>query len=309
MAHNLSGPLNANGNEIQNARLHNLAAAPSSPTFGRFYHNTTDGFVYVYDGTAFRQLVTLTQLLTIRLDQLAAPTGPLSLNGQRLINQADPINPQDSATKAYVDAAVTGLKWKDAVRAATTSTITKTGAQTVDGVAVVAGDRVAIMDGTAANTGLWLVAAGAWVRTVDADTASEVFGMTFFVSEGTSNGNKVFVMTTDAPITLGTTVLVFAQIGGGTTYSQGIGIVISGSTISVDVTIVARKFVGQIGTGAATAINVTHNLNTKAVTVGLRKVSTDEHWIPDVTSSTVNAVTLSFATAPASNEFEVVVIG
>ncbi len=310
MATKFPTAIDLTGNELQNARFHNLGGAPSNPGAGRTYFNTSDLNVYVYNGTAWQYLISASQLLATRLDQLTAPNAALNLNGQRITSLADPTNLQDAATKAYVDSLVQGLKWKDAVRVASTGNLSLTGLQTVDGVSLAAGDRIAVMNQTTASAnGIYVVASGAWVRATDADTAAEVFGMTFFVSEGSTNGNKTFNMTTDAPITLGTTALVFAQVGGGTSYGAGTGITISGSTIAVDTTVVARKATATIGNGSATSITVSHNLGVKAVHVGLRKVSTDEHWIPDVTSSTVNAVTLAFSTAPATNEFEVVVIG
>ena len=41
------------GNEIQNVNAQNLASAPSSPSAGRFYFNTADNTLYVYNGTAW----------------------------------------------------------------------------------------------------------------------------------------------------------------------------------------------------------------------------------------------------------------
>lgn len=306
-----SNSIDFNKNQLLNPLMHILGGAPSGPLQGQFYFNTVDKNVYLFDGTAWQYFATAAQVLATRLDQLAIPTSALNLNGQRITNQGDPVNAQDSATKNYVDALVAGLKWKDAVRAAASSNISLTGLQTIDGVTLVAGDRVAVMNNTTGSqNGIYVAASGAWTRSTDADANSELLGMTFFVSEGTVSGNKTFNMTTDGPITLGTTALVFAQVGAVVTYNAGTGITIGGNVIAIDTTVVARK-AGPvlIGNGSLTSITVTHNLGTKAVSVGLRKVSTDEHFIPDTTSSTVNAITLSFGTAPAANEFEVIVIG
>lgn len=157
-----------------------------------------------------------TQVRTSRLDQLTAPTGSLSLNSQKLTNLATPTLDTDATTKAYVDALAQGLTWKASVRAATTANITLSGAQTLDGVAVIAGDRVLVKDqSTASANGLYVVAAGAWARATDADVSAEVpAGLAVFVSEGTANGDKAWVLTTNAPITLGSTSLAFAQMTG-----------------------------------------------------------------------------------------------
>src|SRR5919206_241289 len=72
-------------------------------------------------------------------------------------------------------------------------------------------------DATARENGLYVVnASGAPTRATDADSAAELFqGWQVFVREGTINANRVYLHTTPAPITLGSTDLTFAQLGGG----------------------------------------------------------------------------------------------
>lgn len=176
-----------------------------------------------------------TQVHTSRLDQMGAPTASVSFNGQKATNLADPTNPQDGATKAYVDATAQGLDVKLSVRAATTANITLTGAQTVDGVALVAGDRALVKNqSTASQNGIYVVASGAWTRASDADTAPEVTpGMFTFVEEGTLNQDSGWVLTTDAPITLGTTALTFTQFTGAGQVIAGAGLSKTGNSIDV----------------------------------------------------------------------------
>ena len=237
-------------------------------------------------------------------------TNILDMTGNRVVNQGDAVNPQDSVTKAQLDAAVAGLKWKEPVRAATTANITLSGLQTVDGVALVANDRCLVKNQSAASAnGIYLAQSGAWTRSADFDQASELVGASTFVSEGTSQGNSQWQMTTDAPITVGTTNLSWVQFGGGASYTAGNGISIGGGVISVDPAVTARKASGTIGDGTATTLSFTHNLNTQDVSVSVRLVSTNEVVLADVVANTVNTVQITAAVAPAAGAWRVTVIG
>lgn len=237
-------------------------------------------------------------------------TNHLDANGNRVTNLADGVNPQDAATKAQLDAAIQGLKWKDPVRAATTTNITLSGTQTIDGIALVAGDRALVKNQTAgAANGIYIVAAGAWTRATDMDASSEVLGAAVFVSEGTVQGNQQWQMTTDGPIVIGTTSLTWTQINAGAAYSAGNGIAINGAQISVDTTVVARKASATIGDGTATTITLTHNLNTKDVTVSVREVATDDGVLCDWKANGANTVQLTFAVAPTTGQYRATVTG
>ena len=50
-----------------------------------------------------------TQVRTNRLDQMAAPTGSVSLNSQKITNLATPTSNTDASTKAYVDTSISNL--------------------------------------------------------------------------------------------------------------------------------------------------------------------------------------------------------
>ena len=171
-----------------------------------------------------------------RLDQMAAPTGNVDLNSNKLTNVTDPTSAQDAATKAYVDAVKTGLDVKGSVKVTTTANITLSGTQTIDGIAVSADERVLVKDqSTGSQNGIYDCKAGAWARSSDFDADTEVTSGAFvFVEQGTVNADAGFVLTTDGTITVGTTALSFTQFSGAGQITAGDGLQKSGNALSAD---------------------------------------------------------------------------
>lgn len=252
-------------------------------------------------------------------------SGNQSLGGNKITSLGTPTSDTDAATKAYVDGVALGLDVKNSVRVATTANITLSGEQTIDGVAAVTGDRVLVKDqSTGANNGIYLVASGAWTRTTDADTSAEVTsGMFVFVSEGTTNADTGWVLTTNDAITLGSTALVFTQFTGAGSITAGAGLTKTGSTldvgagtgisvaadsVAIDTAVVVRKYAVDVGDNTSTSITVTHNLGTRDVIVAVRDNTTPYAWlVVDVEAATTNTVTLQFAAAPTTNQYRCIV--
>lgn len=379
--------LDLSKNELRQGVFHLLATDPASPVEGQFWYNTTDhrpklrlngstldlsdaltlggqlGSYYLAraNHTGTQAAATISDLATVvkayRLDEFTAPTAPVSLGSQRLTSVADPTSAQDAATKAYVDAMATGLDVKSSVRVATTANITLSGTQTIDGVAVIAGDRVLVKNqSTASENGLWVVAAGTWTRATDADADAEVTaGLFTFVEEGTVGGGVGFVLTTANPIVVGTTSLTFTQFSGATDITAGAGLTKTGTTIDVETASAGRivvnadnidlasgvvtpgtydsvtvdtygrvtaganpartgKYSALIGDGSATSIAITqatHGLASNGqMAVALYDASSGAQVLTDVSINNANGtVTLTFAVAPTSNQYRVVIIG
>jgi hypothetical protein len=253
----------------------------------------------------------------------------IDLTSQKAVNMASPSASTDGANKAYVDGLVNGLAWKPAVRAATTANGTLATAyansQVIDGVTLATGDRILLKNQTTgADNGLYTVnASGAPTRTLDADGGTELGpNTTVMVSEGTVNADTAWTNTTNGVITIGTTTTVWAQFGGTTAYTASLGVQLVGSdfranlgaglTLSGNQTIIddsrqVRKFAANIGDGSTTAIAVTHSLGTRDIHVSVHDASTFEEVECDVVKTSTSVVTLTFATAPASNAYRVTV--
>ncbi|WP_162094759.1 phage tail protein [Pseudomonas chlororaphis] len=122
------------------------------------------------------------------------------------------------ATREYVDQRIMEelykLDSKQSVRVATTVNIALAGLQSVDGIALVAGDRVLVKSQTVAkDNGLYVAAAGAWARAADADASSKVTSaLIVSVEQGTTLADTRWQLVTDGVIVLGSTALVFQNI-------------------------------------------------------------------------------------------------
>jgi hypothetical protein len=220
-------------------------------------------------------------------------TGTVDVNSARITGVGTPTQGTDAANKSYVDAVKQALDIKDSVRVATTAALTVTAAGsgatktltnaatqtaiTLDSIVLALNDRVLVKDQAAgADNGIYTVtnvgsASTNWVltRASDADISADVTpGMFAFVEQGTVNADNGFVLTTDGPVTLETTALVFVQFSGAGQITAGAGLTKSGNTIdavgtanrisvAADSIDIASTYVGQtsittlgtIGTG------------------------------------------------------------
>lgn len=178
-----------------------------------------------------------------KLDNASASDGLSTLvirDGAGRFQVAAPVNPLDAANKAYVDAARSGLDVKDSVHVATTGPINIAtdleAGDVIDGHTLEAGDRVLVKNQTTASeNGIYVaVASGAASRSTDADSSAEVTsGLFTFVTNGTQYSDTGWVLTTNNPITLGTTPLTFAQFSGTGQIVAGEALGKDGATLNV----------------------------------------------------------------------------
>lgn len=253
---------------------------------------------------------------------------------QRIINVASPTLDTDAANKIYVDNVAQGLTWKQAARAASTGNVNVASpGATIDGVTLANGDRVLLIAQTAAGeNGIYVFngATSALTRAADFNTSAKVTaGSALSITEGSVNGDKTYVLVTDNPVTLGTTPLTFSLMNGGsgTTYTAGNGITVTGGSVAVNATtgggliagpgglsidnsVVVKKYAANIGDGTSTSVVVNHNLATRDVLVELyTNAAPFDTVYAEVQRTDTNNVLLVFGSAPAAAAYRVVVHG
>ena len=232
-----------------------------------------------------------------------APTGNITVNAKNINNLADPVQDQDAATKAYVDTVAQGLDPKASVAYATAATLpaytynngtagvgatitgSATGLLTIDGTAPTVGDRVLIKNETSTNApynGIYTVttnsvgSAYVLTRATDFNQASEIPSAFTFVEYGTINGDTGWVCSTNAPVVVGTTDIVFVQFSGAGSYTANTaaGLSLIGSQFNAKVDENTTSFDGSgniivkaganlttpnIGAATGTSLSVTGN--------------------------------------------------
>jgi hypothetical protein len=220
---------------------------------GTYFTVGASGAASITSGTIDGATIGATVPSTGVFTNIATTTGTISTT---------PATGNDIVNKSYVDALVTGLDVKSSCISGTTVNITLSGAQTVDGIALVAGDRCLVKNqSTASENGIYVVATGAWTRSSDMDTWAEVPGAFTFIEQGSSQGDTGWVCTANAGGTIGVTAMNWSQFSGGASYTAGTGLTLVGSAFTLS-NPVAVNLGGTAGTATPTAGAVAYGSGT-----------------------------------------------
>lgn len=248
----------------------------------------------------------------------------------RLLNLLAPSDPNEPARLADLNSAVEGLAWKDSCRVSTQGNLNLASpGATIDGITMASGDRVLVRQQTTASQNgiyVWNSAASAATRALDASTSAELEGAVVTVEEGT-----------DANTTWRQTAVNFTLDSGSVTWTSFGTSAPSASEISAGIAELATqaetdtgtddarivtplklatytnrklKYAANIGDGAATQYDLSHNLGTRDVEVQVyRNASPWDTVLADVERTDTNTVRVRFAAAPSSNAYRVVILG
>lgn len=138
--------------------------------------------------------------------------------------------------------------------------------------------------------------------TLDGKAAStHVHGSADITDFNSAVDARVALVVDAAPAALDTLNELAAALGDDANFAATVNTALAART---------RKYAQSIGDGSATSFVITHSLNTDDVTVQIRYASgTKAYVIADIEATSVNTVTVRFATAPTSNQFRVIIVG
>ena len=241
----------------------------------------TDSNFIVGDGSNFVTETGATARTSLGLGSIATQAANnVSISGGAVTGLGSPSANSDAATKDYVDQAVAGLRTRTIAECATTANVNLTNGleagDTIDGVTLVAGDRVLVKDqSTASENGLYLaVSSGAASRDPEHDSIAELSGGMVVVNQGSANDNKIFLCTTDNTGSVGSTSITYTQVtpsNSGTVTSVGVADsgageftvgntpITSSGNITLAVNSIANTKISGLGTASTKTVGTSAN--------------------------------------------------
>lgn len=187
--------------------INKVATPPTIPGSGK-YDSLETNIIEIS-----QSMFTASIISTGTIEASSFTDGTATLTGGTLSGLVTPTASSDATNKAYVDS-ITGGTWLAPTTVASTANLTLSGTQTVDGVALIASDRVLVKNQTTGTeNGIYTVLAGAWDRAADMVVGLNVGSVVVTINQGTANGTKIFqCINTTGNDTVGTDILTFQQI-------------------------------------------------------------------------------------------------
>jgi hypothetical protein len=332
MARKFLTPIDLNKLELQNAAIQNLATAPSSPSTGQVYYDTVDGNIKVWKGSAWES-VGSSQTASAGVTSLVGTADEVTVSasvGAVTLSLPATINANTTGTAAALTTPrtieltgdVTGTVSFDG--SASASMATTIAANSVALGSDTTGDYVASVSGTANEIEVSGTGEGASV-TIGLPNNVSVTGDLTVGGNLTISGSATYINAETIQLA-DNTIVLNSNATGSATENAGIEVE-RGTDPNVSVLwnetsdqwtltndgtnygAISRKFAASVGNASGTSFPVVHNLGTRDVTVNVYDNANYETVVTDVVRTDSNTVTVSFAVAPSSNAYRVVVVG
>lgn len=316
--------INLNKNELQNAVVQNLATAPSSPAEGQIYYDSTSGdkSIYFYNGSAWISIAgDISEVIAGDGLTGGGNNGAVTLNvvgGTGITANANDIAITNTGVTAGSYGSTTAIP---------TFTVNAQGQLTAAGTAALSTSFTLAADSGSNDTfnnGETLTFAGTSNEIETTVTNNQIqIGLPNNVTisnnlvvsgnlqvTGTTTTNNVETVSTSNGVIFEGSVAdanELTLLAGSLSADRTVTLPDATGTVALTSDITGRFFATSIGDGSATSYTVTHNLGTKDVIVQLYDTSSDDTVIADVVRTSTSVVTVSFGSAPSSNDIRVLV--
>lgn len=343
MARKFLTPIDLNKLELQNAAIQNLATDPGSPVAGQVYYNTSLGKLKVFNGSTWVEVGNSQEQIEDYINGLIAAGGGISVDYDddgnsltiantgvtSLTGTTNEVNVSASAGAVTVSLPSTVAVDISGTAASATYAVTAGTANSVaaDSVALgtdTTGNYVASISGTTNEVEVTGSGEGASV-TIGLPDDVTIAGDLTVSGDLTISGSATYVNTEIIELDDNTIVLN----ANATTASENAGIEVERGTVESNVSLlwnetsdtwtltndatnyhsITRKHSENVGNNSGTVFAVDHNLGTRDVNVQVYDNSTYDTVEVDVVRTSTTRVTVTFASAPASNAYRVVVVG